>query len=213
VLRQTAGTDPVRGEERVTGSETPVKRVLRETITPGAVMRWGVIALVALGGWGWAAWEHFVLSPAQQDVALVTYSLALVDRFDDTEAHRTYVQLASDMKPWWDSIDGLQRRIQTAATDEVREALIAERDASLVAFIKERGLGSKIDLLIHAFDEFLRCLDTRVCDQEVLDRAIGIDVKRIYRTFRPYILMRRNGGGADAEFGKDLEELFFRLIG
>ena len=177
--------------------------------------RWrsGAIALFALGGWAWGAWEHFVESPRTHDVARITYTLDLIDRFDDTEAHRTYVQLASDMKPWWDRIDDLQRRIQAAANDEARELLIAERDASLLAFITERDLAPKIDLLIGAFDEFVRCLDTGICDQEVLDKAIGIDVKRIYRTFRPYILMRRNAGGADATYGKELEDLFFRLLG
>lgn len=171
------------------------------------------LAGVALAGWGWGAWEHFVATPRIQDVARVTYSLALVDRFDDTEAHRVYVRLASDMKPWWDEIDDLQRRIQGATSDEAREALIAERDVSLLAFIRSRDLPPKIDVLIHSFDEFLRCLDTQVCDQDVLDKAIGIDVRRIYRTFRPYILSRRNGGGEDATYGKELEELFFRFLG
>ena len=176
-------------------------------------IRAGAIAAVALGGWGWAAWEHFVAAPRIRDVARVTYTLGLIDRFDDTAAHKAYVQLASDMKPWWDQIEDLQRRIQAAPGDEVREALIAERDASLVGFIKDRDLAPRIDLLIGAFDEFVRCLDTATCDQEVLDKAIGIDVKRIYRTFRPYILMRRAAGGADATYGKDLEDLFFRVLG
>ena len=178
----------------------------------GRGIRFGVIATVALGGWAWGAWEHFVASPRTHDVARITYTLDLIDRFDDTEAHRAYVQLASDMKPWWDRIDDLQRRIQAAATDEAREALIAERDASLIAFIKERDLAPKIDLLVHAFDEFVRCLDTAICDRDVLDKAIGIDVKRLYRTFRPYILTRRAGAGTDATYGKDLEDLFFRFL-
>lgn len=170
------------------------------------------IAGVSLGGWAWGAWEHFVAAPHSRDVARITYTLELIDRFDDTEAHRAYVQLASDMKPWWDQIEDLQRRIQAAAGDDAREALIAERDASLLAFIRDQGLGPRIDLLIAAFDEFMRCLDTGVCDQDVIDKAIGIDVKRIYRTFRPYILMRRTTGG-DAGYGKDLEDLFFRFLG
>lgn len=193
----------------------------REAETPAppdrpAGRRWlrsAAIGIFALAGWAWGFWEHFVVSPQTQDLARITYSLGLVDRFDDTEAHKVYVQLAADMKPWWDSIDGLQRRLQAAATDESREALIAERDASLLAFIRDRGLAPKIDLLVHSFDEFLRCLDTRVCDQDVLDKAIGIDVKRIFRTFRPYILMKRANGGADATYGKELEELFFRFVG
>ncbi len=178
-----------------------------------AWFRIGAIVLMAVGGWAWGAWEHFVAAPRIRDVARVTYTLDLIDRFDDTEAHKVYVQLATDMKPWWDQIEDLQRRIQATPGDEAREALITERDASLLTFIKDRDLAPRIDLLILAFDEFVRCLDTAVCDQEVLDKAIGIDVKRIYRTFRPYILMRRSNGGADATYGKDLEDLFFRVLG
>ncbi len=173
----------------------------------------GAIGLVAAAGWAWGAWEHFVAAPHSRDVARITYSLTLVDRFDGGEAHRAYVQLAADMKPWWDQIDDLQRRIQAAVADDAREALIAERDASLLGFIRDRGLAPKIDLLVRSFDEFLRCLDTAVCDQDVLDKALGIDVKRIYRTFRPYILAKRSSGGSDATFGKELEDLFFRLLG
>jgi hypothetical protein len=170
-----------------------------------------VIAVVALGGWAWGAWEHFVAAPRTQNIVRITYTLDLIDRFDDTDAHKAYVQLASDMKPWWDRIEDLQRLIQATPGDEAREALIAERDASLLAFIKDQNLGPKIDLLTGAFDEFIRCLDTAVCDLDVLDKAIGIDVKRIYRTYRPYILMKRAGG--DAGYAKDLEDLFFRFLG
>lgn len=175
--------------------------------------RVGAIAVFALAGWGWGAWEHFVVAPHVKDLARVTYTLDLVDRFDDTEAHRAYIQLALDMKPWWDQIEDLQRRIQSTTADDAREALIAERDASLLAFIREHQLAPRIDVLVRSFDEFIRCLDTRVCDLDVLDKALGIDVKRIYRTFRPYILARRAQGGADATYGKELEELFFRFIG
>jgi hypothetical protein len=178
-----------------------------------AWLRIGAVALVAAGGWVWGAWEHFVAAPRTRDVARITYTLDLIDRFDDTEGHKAYIQLATDMKPWWDQIEDLQRRIQAASGDEAREVLIAERDVSLLTFIKERDLAPRIDLLMHAFDEFGRCLDTAVCDQEVLDKAIGIDVKRLYRTFRPYILMRRANGGGDATYGKDLEDLFFRFLG
>ncbi|MDK9697538.1 MAG: hypothetical protein OEL76_14225 [Siculibacillus sp.] len=171
------------------------------------------IVAVSLGGWTWGAWEHFVAAPLTRDVVRITYTLDLIDRFDDTEGHRAYVQLASDMKPWWDQIEDLQRRIQAAPGDDAREALIAERDASLVAFIRDKGLAPRIDLLIGAFDDFVRCLDTSVCDQDVIDKAIGIDVKRIYRTFRPYLLARRAAGGEAANYGKNLEDLFFRLLG
>ena len=177
-------------------------------------LRIGVVAAVALGGWGWGAWEHFVAVPRVHDVARITYTLDLVDRFDDTEAHRAYVELASDMKPWWDSIEDLQRRIQAASDDDSRDVLIAQRDASLLAFINDNGLAARVDLLVGSFDEFTRCLNAKVCDQDVLDKAIGIDVRRIYRTYRPYILSRRNDGKPeDRDYGRDLEDLFFRFVG
>jgi len=197
------------------GGASPATATTGETTRRARLdrLRLAGIVVVAAGGWAWGAWEHFVVAPRTQDIARITYTLDLVDRFDDTEAHKAYVQLAADMKPWWDQIEDLQRRIQTANADDAREALIAERDASLLAFVRDRGLAPKIDLLVHSFDEFIRCLDTRVCDQEVLDKAIGIDVKRIYRTFRPYILMKRAAGGTDAGYGRELEDLFFRLLG
>lgn len=201
-MRQGDGASAVGG-----GSETSSGNRVR------TAARVGVIAVFALAGWGWGAWEHFVVAPHVKDLARVTYTLDLVDRFDDTEAHRAYIQLALDMKPWWDQIEDLQRRIQSTTADDAREALIAERDASLLAFIREHQLAPRIDVLVRSFDEFIRCLDTRVCDLDVLDKAMGIDVKRIYRTFRPYILARRAQGGADATYGKELEELFFRFIG
>jgi hypothetical protein len=186
----------------------------RTAMAPAGAWSWlriGAIAAVALAGWGWGAWEHFVAAPRTQNITRITYTLDLIDRFDDTEAHKAYVQLATDMKPWWDQIEDLQRRIQSTPGDDIREALIAERDASLLAFIESHDLGPKIDLLIGAFDEFVRCLDTTVCDQDVLDKAIGIDVKRIYRTYRPYILARRARG--ETAYAKDLEDLFFRFLG
>lgn len=179
----------------------------------GGWPRTALVVGLGLGGWAWGAYEHFVVSPRGQDVARITYALDLVDKFDDTPAHRAYVELAFDMKPWWDSIEDLQRQIQAATADDARDALIARRDASLLAFIHEHGLEKKIDLLIGSFDTFVRCLDTNVCDPDVLDKAIGIDVKRIYRTYRPYILARRAAGGESATYGKDLEDLFFRFIG
>lgn len=179
-----------------------------------APLRGTVIAAVAAAGWGWGAWEHFVVNPRAQDIARITYTLDLVDRFDDAEAHKAYVQLASDMKPWWDSIEDLQRRIQAAPGDDIRDQLIAERDASLLVFVRDHDLEPRIDLLIGSFDEFTRCLNAKVCDQDVLDKAIGIDVRRIYRTYRPYILAKRTSGRpADHDFGRDLEDLFFRFVG
>lgn len=186
-------------------------------VTRSPPRRWpGIvaIAIVASGGWAWAAWEHFVTVPQAANTARVAYALDLVDRFDDTPAHYAYIQLAADMKPWWDEIDDLQHRIQAAPNDETRDALIAERDASLVAFVQDKHLGDKIELLIGSFDTFTRCIAADACDAEVVQKAISIDVKRIFRTFRPYILNRRgNGRPEDKDFGRPLEDLYFRFVG
>jgi hypothetical protein len=183
---------------------------------PGAsvIARWVVIGAVAAGGWGWGAYEHFVLRPASADAARIGTTLDLVDRFVDTPAHHAYDQLADDLRPWWEQIDELQRKIQSAPDDAGRDAMIAERDASLVRFVGEHGLAPKLDLLIGSFDEFTRCLDTGGCDEETLARAISIDVKRIWRTFRPYVLHRRgNGRPEDRDYGRHLEDLYFRFVG
>lgn len=208
LLRQAASaapvSDPIVSDDAARGSSE---------LRRGRLQRFRLVGVIVLasGGWLWGAWEHFVAAPGSRDVARVTLSLDMVDRFADTEAHRVYVQLAADMKPWWESIDDLQRRIQAAPNEEARDALIAERDASLLAYVHDHGLERKLDLLISSFDDFVRCLDTGACDQDILDKSIGIDVRRIYRTFRPYILMKRGGG--DPRFGKDLEDLFFRFLG
>lgn len=172
-----------------------------------------VAVVLAVGGWSWAAWEHFVRVPAAENTARVAYALDLIDRFDDTTAHKAYVDLASDMKPWWDAIDDLQRRIQTAPNDEARDALIAEREASLITFVETHDLSAKVDLLIGSFDMFTRCLVASVCDEAVVERAISIDVKRIWRTFRPWVQHRRGAGSGDRAYGRDLEDLYFRFVG
>jgi len=176
--------------------------------------RIGAVAIFAVGGWALAGWQYFVALPQAANTARVAYALDLVDRFDDTPAHLAYVQLAADMKPWWDSIEDLQRRIQAAESDDARDALIAERDASLIGFVQEHRLADKVDLLIASFDTFTRCIAAEACDGEIVQKAISIDVKRIYRTFRPYILNRRGDGKAeDKDFGRPLEELYFRFVG
>lgn len=178
--------------------------------------RWMMAGLVlfATAGWGLAAWQHFVALPRAAVTAHVAYALQLVDQFDDTPAHLAYVQLSGDMKPWWDAIEEVQRRIQATTEDEIRDRLIAERDASLVAFVRDHGLAPKVDLLVAAFDVFTRCLAAQVCDAEAVQKAIAIDVKRIWRTFRPWIMERRGSGRAeDRDFGRPLEELYFRFVG
>lgn len=195
------GTDVGRRSTGTTGILTVVRTL------PFALM-----SLVAVTGWSWAAWEHFVRVPTAENTARVAYALDLVDRFDDTAAHKAYVDLATEMKPWWDAIEDLQRRIQNAATDDVRDALITERDTSLISFVESHDLAPKIDLLIGSFDMFTRCLVSSVCDETVVERAIAIDVKRIWRTFRPWVLHRRTNGG-DRAYGRDLEDLYFRYVG
>ncbi|MCE1234996.1 MAG: hypothetical protein LWW93_01430 [Hyphomicrobiales bacterium] len=169
--------------------------------------------VVAASGWSAAAWEHFVALPRAENTSRVAYALDLVDRFEDTPAHRAYVDLATDMKPWWDAIEGLQHRIQAANDDATRDALIAERDASLVAFVETHALASKVDLLIGSFDAFTRCLVATVCDEAIVERAISIDVKRIWRTFRPWVMHKRTDGDRDRSYGRDLEDLYFRFVG
>ena len=182
---------------------------------PRALGRAGVAALVALaaGGWGLAGWQHFVALPRAESTARVAYALDLVDRFDDLPAHRAYVELAADMKPWWTAIEDLQHRIQTATGDDQRDQLIAERDASLVGFVETQKLSGKLELLVASFDMFTRCLTAQVCDEATLERAISIDVKRIWRTFRPWILHRREAGEASRGFGRELEMLYLRFVG
>ncbi len=179
---------------------------------PKRIVATGV--LVALSGWTWAAWEHLVVLPRAVSTAKISYALQLVDQFDDTTAHLAYVQLSSDLKPWWDEIEPLQRRIQTAKDDEARDGLIAERDASLIVFLRDHHLTDKVDLLVASYDVFTRCLAAAACDDETIQRAIAVDVKRIWRTFRPWILEKRASGKAeDKDFGRPLEELYFHVVG
>ena len=180
----------------------------------GRAIGFGMAILVGLGGWAWGAYEHFVRVPAAHDTQRIGTTLDLVDRFYETPAHDAYMQLSDDLKPWWDEIEPIQREIMGAKADDQRDALIARRDASLIAFLDGHALRPRVDLLIQSFDQFTRCLAVGVCDEAILRGAISIDVKRIYRTFRPYILKRREGTTAgDKDFGRDLEDLFFRFVG
>lgn len=176
--------------------------------------RLSAAAIVFAGvGWGLAGFEHFVAVPRAENTAKVAYALDLVDRFDDTPAHHAYVDLASDMKPWWDEIADLQHRIQTTRDDLARDALITERDTSLVTFVERHGLAAKVDLLVGSFDMFTRCLVAEACDEAIVEQAISIDVKRIWRTFRPWVLHRRGASETDRAYGRDLEDLYFRFVG
>jgi hypothetical protein len=172
----------------------------------------GVAVLTAIGGWGAAAYLYFVVVPDTATAHNVAYSLELVDRFGESPAHQVYMQLGDDMKPWWDQIDEMQRQIASATDDDAREKLIAKRDETLISFIHEHYLSNRIDMLINSFGQFNRCLEINACDEDALRKSISIDVKRIYRTFRPYIESVRAQPGK-ADFGRDLEDLFFRFVG
>lgn len=83
----------------------------------------------------------------------------------------------------------------------------------LMDFIAQHRLTADIDLLINSFDQFQRCLQIAACDEDALRKSIAVDVKRIYRTFRPYIQTERESGRPGTEdFGRDLEDLFFRFV-
>jgi hypothetical protein len=172
----------------------------------------GATVIAALAGWGAAGYLWFVAIPEVATTHKVAYTLELVDHFGDSPAHDVYMQLGDDMKPWWDQIDALQRQIAATTDDDAREKLIATRDQTLIAFIHEHYLSNRIDMLINAFSPFKRCLDIDACDDDALRKSIAIDVKRIYRTFRPYIEAVRAQPRKD-DFGRDLEALFLRFVG
>jgi hypothetical protein len=197
--------------------------IAKETLPAGtgrvaALRRPGMIlgfALFAGAGWGWAAWERFVEVPQAIAGQRIATALDMVDKFADGEAQRAYVKLSEDLRPWWSMIQDQQRRILAAKDDGERDSLITHRDEMLLAFIREHDLGAAIELLVNAFDQFDRCLGVEACDEEIVRKSIAIDVKRIYRTFKPYIQARRDSGAAgerDKDFGKGLENLFFRYL-
>ncbi|TPQ50387.1 hypothetical protein C2U72_13725 [Prosthecomicrobium hirschii] len=156
---------------------------------------------------------HFaVWAPNAQRVSV---ALDLVDRFSDGDAQRAYVKLSDDLKPWWDMIQDQQRKIMAATVESEREALIASRDELLLAFIRDHNLAAPIDQLVDSFEPFDRCLTVHACDEDVIRRSIAIDVKRLYRTFKPYIQAKRDAPKPeerDKDFGKGLESLFFRFL-
>jgi hypothetical protein len=173
------------------------------------------LALFAGGGWAWAAWERFIEVPSAVAGQRITTALEMVDKFSDSDAQRAYLTLSEELKPWWEQIQEQQRKIMAADQDAEREALIARRDELLLDFIRKHDLGTQIELLIDSFDQFDRCLATEACDEDILRKAISIDVKRIYRTFKPFIQSRREAPKAedrDRDFGKGLESLFFRFL-
>jgi hypothetical protein len=181
---------------------------------PTAAARPGLVAglaVVAALGWGLAAYSYFVTLPAAQLNARAAATLDLVDRFYASPAEKAYVRLGDALKPWWEAIEETQRKILAARSEEEKLPLIQRRDEQLVAFIREHNLTGDVDLIVRAFEQFTRCLQADVCDEEILRGTIGIDVRRLYRTFKPWIQAQRDAG--DRDYGRPLEDLFFRFIG
>jgi hypothetical protein len=173
----------------------------------------GLILVFALSGWAAAAYVYLVRLPEAANAQKVAYALDLVDRFGDSPPHQAYMRLGEELKPWWTEIEDLQRQIANAPNDDARAPLINHRDQMLMEFIAQHKLSTDIDLLISSFDQFQRCLQIAACDEDALRKSIAVDVKRIYRTFRPYIQSVRDSGRPGAEdYGRDLEDLFFRFV-
>jgi hypothetical protein len=177
-------------------------------------LRTGAIAgltAFALLGWCAAGYLQFVELPRARVHTRAAATLELVDRFYDSPAEQAYARLSEALKPWWSAIEETQRKILAAASDEEKTPLIQKRDEDLIAFIRSHRLDGDIDLIVSAFDQFTRCIRADVCDEEILRGTIGIDVRRLYRTFKPWIQSQREAG--DRDYGRPLEELFFRVIG
>lgn len=200
--------------EPVAAKKPKVVPALTERARRYGVVGGALAAVLAVGGWGTAAYLYFVSMPAAMNAHKVAFTLELVERFGDSPAHQVYMKLSDDMKPWWDSIEDMQRQIAATTDDAAREKLIARRDETLITFIREHYLSNQIDLLISSFSRFNRCLAVNACDEDTVRKSISIDVKRIYRTFRPYIeSVRASGRAGTDDFGRDLEDLFFRFVG
>jgi hypothetical protein len=193
-----------------TDKPSPAARGWRIAVHPGLL---AALVLFGIGGWSWGAYERFIEVPAAAALQKVSTTLDLVDRFSDSEAQRAYTRLSDELKAWFDTIEEQQRAIVAAENDAAREPLIAKRDLSLLQFIENRNLAGDIDTLLDGFDGFERCLAANACDEGVLRKSISIDVKRVYRTFKPFILSRREKVPDDKDLGKSLEALYFRFVG
>ena len=204
----TARTMDDRIDARPTSPRSTGRRSVPMIAAFAAVLAFGSL------GWGVAAYVQFVELPRVANSHRVAYTLDLVDRFGDSAAHQAYMRLGESMKPWWEQIDELQRQIANTSQEEARATLIAHRDEMLLAFIREHKLEADIDLLVGSFDIFARCIAIEACDEDALRKSVGVDIKRIYRTFRPYMQSVRDSGrpGAD-DFGHDLEDLYGRFVG
>ncbi len=169
--------------------------------------------LVALTGWGVYTFDKLFGADVAAERQQIAYTEDLLSTFQVSPGYRAYTDLSSALKPWWDAIRPLQSSIMETGDDARKAELIAERDQSLIAFLRSRELNGPADALIRSFERFSRCLDTDLCHRDLLRRSIEIDVKLIYRTFRPYIRAVRERGGVDRSFGRGLETLYYDLIG
>lgn len=189
--------------------DTQLRKQPREvTVRAGFVAG---LAAFALLGWGVAGYVHFVQLPKARLHARAATTLQLVDRFYDSPGEKAYARLSEALKPWWEAIEETQRKILAARTDEEKLPLIQRRDEQLVGFIREHHLSGDVDMIVASFDQFTRCLQADACDEDILRGTIGIDVRRLYRTFKPWIQAQRDAG--DRDYGRAIEDLFFRFIG
>lgn len=193
------------GTEASAGMDVPAR---------GAAPRSGVVAgLLAFAafGWGVAIYAYSVDLPKARLHARAATTLELVDRFYASTAEKSYGRLSEALKPWWEAIEETQRKILAARSDEEKLPLIQKRDEQLIAFIREHKLDGDVDTIVASFEQFTRCLQADACDEDILRGTVGIDVRRLYRTFKPWIQSQRDAG--DREYGRPLEDLFFRFIG
>lgn len=172
-----------------------------------------MLLLIALGGWGTYAFDKLFSADVATERQQISYTEDVLSTFQISPGYRAYSDLATALKPWWDEIRPLQTSIMETGDDARKAELIAERDQSLITFLKTRELTAPADSLIRSFERFSRCLDTDLCHRDLLRRSIEIDVKLIYRTFRPYIRAVRERGGVERSFGRGLETLYYDLVG
>jgi hypothetical protein len=201
--------DPVNFDRlATTGSGEPAEDVPSPARRSGWVTGLAALAVV---GWGLAGYVYFVELPKARIHTRTAMTLEMVDRFYDSPAEKAYERLGEALKPWFAAIEDMQRKIMAARSDDEKLPLIQKRDQMLIEFIREHGLSGDVDQIVASFDQFTRCISADLCDSDVLRGTIGPDVRRLYRTFKPWIQSRRDGGEGD--YGRPLEDLFFRFIG
>lgn len=210
------GRPPMDTRPAPKSASVPEAEAEERALAPlGAPVGWRDLLLVAVAVAGWAAFAFDQAHDAgvASERRRIAYTEDMLDNFAESQANEAYRALSAALKPWWDAIRPLQGRILAAASEEEKSRLIAERDASLVAFVRANRLDGQIAALLGYFERFNRCLQTELCDADILRRSIEIDVKLIYRTFRPWILAVREADPRADQFGRDLEALYLRFLG